>query len=42
MANENITIGSNSHETLKTFKQLGSLLTNQISIHELIKDRLKA
>ena len=37
MANEHITVGSNSHEKLKTFKYLDSLLTNQNSIHEEIK-----
>jgi hypothetical protein len=37
-----IKIGSNSYEKLKTFKYLGSLLTNQNSIHEEIKCGLKA
>ena len=32
-ANEHIRVGSNSCEKLKTFKCLGSLLTNQNSIH---------
>ena len=39
---EHIGIGSNSYEKLKTFKYLGSLLTNQNSLHEDIKCRLKA
>jgi len=42
MANELIRIGSNSLEKVKTFKYLGSLLTNQNSIQEEIKCRLKA
>ena len=37
-----IKIGSNSYEKVKTFKYLGSLLTNQNSIQEEIKCRLKA
>ena len=41
-ANEHIKIGSESHEKLKTFKYLGSLLTNQNSIQEEIYCRLKA
>ena len=41
MANENISIGSDLHGKLKTFKYLGSLSTNQNSIHEEIKFRLK-
>ena len=41
-ANEHIRICSNSYEKVKTCKYLGSLLTNQISIHEQIKCRLKA
>ena len=41
MANAHIKIGSNSYEKVKTFKYLGSLLTNQNSIQELIKYRLK-
>ena len=40
-ANEYIKMGSNSYEKVKTFKYLGSLLTNQNSIHEEIKCRLK-
>ena len=40
--NEHIKIGSNSYEKVKTFKYLGSLLTNQNSIQEEIKCRLKA
>ena len=35
-------IGSNSYEKLKIFKYLGSLLTNQNSIQEEIKCRLKS
>ena len=42
IANEHIKIGSNSYEKVKTFKYLGSLLTNQNSIQEEIKCRLKA
>ena len=34
--NEHIRIDTNSSEKLKTFKYLGSLLTNQNSIHEEI------
>ena len=41
-ANEHIKIGSNSYEKLETFNYLGSLLTNQNSIQEEIKFRLKA
>ena len=37
-----IKIGSNSYEKVKTFKFLGSLLTNQNFIQEVIKCRLKA
>ena len=37
-----IKIGSNSYEKVETFKYLGSLLTNQNSIQEEIKCRLKA
>ena len=40
--NEHITVGSSSYEKIKTFKCLGSLLTNQSSVHEEIKCRLKA
>ena len=40
--NEHIRTGSNFFEKVKTFKLLGSLLTNQNSIHEEIKCRLKA
>ena len=40
IANEHINIGSNSYEKVKTFKYLGSLLTNQNSIQEEIKCRL--
>ena len=42
IANAHIKIGSNSYEKVKTFKYLGSLLTNQNSIREEIKFRLKA
>ena len=42
IANELIKIGSNSYEEVKTFKYLGSLVTNQNSIQEEIKCRLKA
>ena len=41
-ANEHIRIGSNSYEKVKTFKYLGSLETNQNSIHDKIKCRHKA
>ena len=34
LANEHITIRSNSYENVKTFKYLGSLLANQNSIHK--------
>ena len=40
--NENIMIGDNSYEKVKTFQYLGSLVTNQNSIHDKIKCRLKA
>ena len=42
IANEHMKIGSNSYEKVKTFKYLGSLFTNQNSIQEEIKCRLKA
>ena len=42
IANAHIKIGSNSYEIVKTFKYLGSLLTNQNSIQEEIKCRLQA
>ena len=42
IANAHIEIGSNSYEKVKTFKYLGSLLTNQNSIQEEVKCRLKA
>ena len=42
IANEQIRIGSNCYEKMKTFKYLGSSLTNQNSIQEEIKCRLKA
>ena len=40
IANAHIKIGSNSNEKVKTFKYLGSLLTNQNCIQEEIKYRL--
>ena len=40
--NENIRIGSNSYEKVGTFKYLGSLVTNQSSIQDEIKCRIKA
>ena len=42
IANAHSKIGSNSYEKVETFKYLGSLLTNQNSIQEEIKCRLKA
>ena len=42
IANEDIKIGSNSCEKVKTFKYLGSLLKNQNSIQEEVTCRLKA
>ena len=42
IANEHIRIGSNSYEKVKTFKYLGSLVTNRNSIQDEIKCRLKA
>ena len=42
IANGHIKIGNNSYEKVKTFKYLGSLLTNQNFIQEEIKCRLKA
>ena len=42
IANAHIKIGSSSYEKVKTFKYLGSLLTNQNSIQDEIKCRLKA
>ena len=41
IVNEHMRIGSNSYKKVKTFKYLGSLLTNQNSIQEEIKYRLK-
>ena len=41
IANAHVKIGSNSYKKVKTFKYLGSLLTNQNSIQEEIKCRLK-
>ena len=37
MPNSHIKIGSNSYEKVKTFKYLGSLVTNQIPIQYEIK-----
>jgi hypothetical protein len=42
IANEHITVGSNSYEKVNTFQSLGSLLKNQNYIHEEIQRRLKA
>ena len=42
IANAHIKIGSNSYKKVETFKYLGSFLTNQNSIQEEIKCRLKA
>ena len=42
VANKHIRIGSNSYEKGKTFRYLGYLVTNQNSIQEEIKCRLKA
>ena len=42
IANAHIKNGSNSYEKVKTFKYLGSLLTNENPIQEEIKCRLKA
>ena len=42
ITNAHIKIGSNSYEKVKTFKYLGSLLTNENYIKEEIKCRLKA
>ena len=42
MTNEHFIIGSSSYEKMKTFKYLGSSSTNQNSIHDKIKCRLKA
>ena len=42
IADEHIKIGINSYEKVKTCKYLGSLLTNQNSIQEGRKCRLKA
>jgi hypothetical protein len=40
--NGNIQIGNESLETVEQFKYLGTTLTNQNSIREEIKNRLKA
>ena len=42
IASEHISVGSNSYEKVKTFKYLGTLVTNQNSIQNEIKCRLKA
>ena len=42
IANAHIKISSNSYDKVNTFKYLGSLFTNQNSIQEEIKCRLKA
>jgi hypothetical protein len=39
---KHIRVDSNYYGKVKTFKCLGSLLTNQNSIHEQIKCRIKA
>ena len=39
MSIDHIAVGSNSYEKVKTFKYLGSLLTNQNPIHQEIKCR---
>ena len=41
-AKEHMRIGSNSYAKVKTFKYLGSLVTNKIYFEEEIKCRLKA
>ena len=41
-ANEHIGIDNNSHEKVKIFKYLGSLLTNRNPIHGEIIFRLKS
>jgi hypothetical protein len=40
--NSNIKRGNQSFETVKQFKYLGTIPTNQNSIHEEIKSRLKS
>ena len=42
IANEHIRIGSNFYEKVKSFKYLGTVVTNQNSIQEEIKCKLKA
>ena len=37
MANEQIAVGSNSYEKVKTIKYLGSLMRNHNSVHKEIK-----
>ena len=41
IVNEHFRIDSNSYEKVKTFKYLGSLVTNQNSVQEKIKFRCK-
>ena len=38
IATEHINMGNNYYEKVKTFKYLGSLLTNQNSIHSCLLD----
>jgi hypothetical protein len=40
--NGNVQMGSKLFETVEQFKYLGTTLTNQNSIHEEIKSRLKS
>ena len=40
--NGNIQTGNKSSETVEQFKYLGTTITNQNSIHEEIKSRLKS
>ena len=42
MTNEHIRVGSNSYKKVKTFKYLGSLLTNKNYIQDEIECRVKA
>ena len=42
ITNEHIRIGSNSHEKVKAFTYLGSLVTNQTCIQDEMKCKLKA
>ena len=41
IANERITVGSNSYGEVKSFKYLGSSLKNKNSVQEKMKCRLK-